>query len=392
MDTKLSLLVADDEALIRRKLCMMLADRFCIDEVETAQPVLESACRGYDAFLLDIVFPDGNGIALCREIKRSDPHSTVVIMSSMESVDAWNDAFTAGADGYLEKRELLGLDPRKIILMIENLVERNRLRRHAEDLNRRQAQILSMLSHDVKAPFQALLGTIDLLRTCDGIPTAAATKVETLHTCVKDQLAFINSLLELLRLESGMAGLRLVPIDINLPVNQCLQALRIVAAKKDISVRAELQQGLPKMRGDIGRICQLVNNLVSNAIKFTPRGGHVDVTTMSERYGDTDGVRLSVSDTGVGIGPPDRGRIFEPFHRGRNVGTEGERGTGLGLSICREIVELHGGRLELDGERPSGSMFVAWFPADGSSSDPLVAQTSRTDGAYTACPAVGPPD
>ena len=86
----------------------------------------------------------------------------------MESVDAWNEAFRAGADGYLEKRELLGLDPRKIVLMILNLVERNRLRRQAEETNRRQAELLSVLSHDVRAPFQTLLGTIELLKINPG--------------------------------------------------------------------------------------------------------------------------------------------------------------------------------------------------------------------------------
>jgi signal transduction histidine kinase len=123
----------------------------------------------------------------------------------------------AGADGYLEKRELLGLDPRKIVLMILNLVERNRLRRQAEETNRRQAELLSVLSHDVRAPFQTLLGTIELLKKN---PDHDATRnIETLYQCAKDQLAFINSLLEFLRLESGMAGFRRSPVDVNLPVN-----------------------------------------------------------------------------------------------------------------------------------------------------------------------------
>lgn len=369
MKHRSSLLLADDEELIRQRVCMMLGDRFCIDQVDTAHSALEAAARGYDAILLDIVFPDGNGIEVCREIKGRDPHATVVISSSMETVDAWNDAFQAGADGYVEKRELMGLDPNKTVLMIENLIDRNRLRRQAEEVNRRQARLLSVLSHDVRAPFQALLGIIELLRRSDGIPEAAAENVETLYHCAKDQLSFISSLLDYLRLESGMVGLRLVPMDINLSVNQSFQGLRILAEKKAISVETDLQQDLPPIRGDLGRICQLVNNLVTNAIKFSPRGGRVEVTTRHTKRNGRQGVHLSVSDTGIGIRSEDRDTIFQPFGRGRDVGTEGERGTGLGLSICREIVQLHGGTLEIEAERPVGTAFTAWFPAEGSATD-----------------------
>lgn len=361
MEQKLNVLVADDEPLIRRKVCMMIGDAFCVDQVATAESAREAAQRGYDAILLDIVFPDGNGIGICREIKERDPYCTVVVSSSMESVDAWNDAFQAGADGYLEKRELLALDPRKIVLMIENLVERNRLKQQAEDLNKRQTELLSVLSHDVRTPFQTLLGTIDLLRK-GSVPSAVAKNVETLYQCASDQLAFINSLLEFLRLESGSGGLRPCSMSINLVVNQALQGLRVLAEKKEITLESYLEDGIPHMHGDLARICQLINNLVSNSVKFTPRGGRVVVSTTSAHRGTREGVELSVLDTGIGINPEDRERIFQRFRRGSTVGTEGEKGTGLGLSICKEIVQLHNGTLTVDDGTTQGTVFRAWFP------------------------------
>ncbi len=312
-------------------------------------------------YLLDIVFPDGNGIEICREIKERDPHSTVIITSSMESVDAWNQAFQAGADGYLEKRELLGLDPRKLVLTILNLVERNRLRRQAEATNRRQTELLSVLSHDVRAPFQTLLGTIELLKKN---PAKQAThNIETLYRCAKDQLAFINSLLEFLRLESGTVGLRRSPLDVNLPVNLSVQRLSSLAARKEISLKTNLQPDLPKIDGDIARISQLVGNLVSNAIKFTPRHGQIKVRTSVANKDGVSGVEISVEDTGLGVNPKDREKIFQRFHRGRDTGTEGETGTGLGLSICKEIAHLHGATLRVDDRKPQGTIFTAWFSA-----------------------------
>lgn len=361
MTDRLHVLLAEDEALIRAKVLMMLGDRFHIDQAPTAQAAREADMSTYDAALMDIVFPDGNGIDVCREIKQCHPHCTVVITSSMESVDAWDKAFQAGADGYLEKRELLGLDPRKIELMIENLVERNRLRRQAEEAHRRQSELLSVLSHDVRAPFQALLGTIDLLRKSD-IPPDAAANVTNLHLCATDQLAFINSLLELLRLEAGAASVRRFPLDLNLPVNQSLQTLGILARDKDLSLDAYLHPALPKIFGDIGKILQVVNNLIGNAIKFTQPGGKVAIKTAPACKNGTSGAEIVVKDTGVGISPDEQQKIFKRFHRGREKGTKGESGTGLGLAICHEIMQLHEGALEVFSERSKGTIMTAWFP------------------------------
>jgi signal transduction histidine kinase len=361
MDERLHVLHADDEAIIRQRVLMMLGDRFHIDQASTAQAARDASATKYDAALMDIMFPDGNGIDLCREIKQQDPHCTVVISSSMESVDAWDQAFQAGADGYLEKRELLCLDPRKIALMIENLVERNRLRREAEEAHQRQAELLSILSHDVRAPFQTLLGTIELLRQ-GSIPTDAARNVENLYLCAKDQLSFINSLLELLRLESGNITVRRFPLDLNLPVNQCLQGLAILARAKDISLATDLKPNLPRISGDIGRFLQVVNNLVGNAIKFTRPSGKIMVRTEVAPQGAQPGAQIVVQDDGIGMTPEEQEKIFQRFHRGREKGTAGEKGSGLGLSICKEIVALHEGTIDAVSAKNHGTTMTAWFP------------------------------
>ncbi len=360
---KKRILVADDEAIVRRQVNMMLGTCFTVEEAALASEVRERPLQSYDAVLLDIVFPDGNGIDVCAEIKADHPHLTVVISSSLESVDAWNKAFAAGADYYLEKRELISLDPRKIRLTLENLIERNALRKQAEERNRRQGELLSVLSHDVRAPFQALLGTIEKLRKSD-IPAEAADNVEDLHQCAKDQLGFINSLLELLRLESGAVRLRPRAVDINLPVSQCLQGLKVLAENKDIHLKCSLEPKLPRIEGDIGKVSQVVSNLVSNAIKFTPRHGSVTVETRACEVAGRPGAEIVVVDTGAGLDDGIGKLPTERFSRGRAAGTEGERGTGLGLSICNEIVQLHGGLLELESAQPCGTKARVWLPCE----------------------------
>lgn len=366
MTDRLSVLVADDETLIRRKVKMMLSDLFNVDEAADAKSAREAACSGYDAMVLDIVFPDGNGIDICREIKAQDPYVTVIVSSSLESVEAWDNAFRAGADGYLEKRELLALNPKKIAVMIEGLVERNRLRRQAADASRRQSELMSVLSHDVRAPFQALLGTIDLLKRSD-IPPDAAKKVDILNDCARDQLAFINSLLELLRLESGMIGLRQAAIDINLPVGQSIQSLGVLARSKGIDIETNLARDLPRIEADLGKIAQVMNNLLSNAIKFSYRGGRIKVSTGRAQYNGDNGVEILVDDEGVGIAAEDEERLLQRFRQGRERGTEGETGTGLGLSICKELVQLHQGAIALESLRPKGTRARIWLPSAGQS-------------------------
>jgi signal transduction histidine kinase len=361
-DTLLSMLVADDETLIRKKVRLMLGTAYCIEETDTASGALSAIDKGYDVVLLDIMFPDGSGIDVCQKIKERNKYCTVIISSSLESVEAWDQAFQAGADGYLEKRELLALDPRKIDIMIRNLVENNRLRQKTEEDGLRQKELLQVLSHDVRAPFQALLGTIDILRK-KSIPESVIHDVELLHECARDQLDFINSLLELLRLESGASGLRRIPIDVNLPVNQALQGLRMLADAKDIIIETQLASDLPTVHGDVGRICQLTANLLANAIKFTPRGGRVVISTRTASDKGAPGVELTIDDTGVGINPEDRQKIYNRFYRGKQRGTEGEKGAGLGLAICKEIVNHHGGLLEILPIEPTGTSVRVWFPA-----------------------------
>jgi signal transduction histidine kinase len=364
------MLIADDETLIRKRVRLMLGDKYRIDEVGTAREALTAMHKDYDVIFLDIMFPDGNGLDVCRQLKEKNQYSTIIISSSLESVEAWDQAFQAGADGYLEKRELQTLDPRKIDIMIRNLVENNILRRKAQDDNQRQKELLQILSHDVRAPFQALLGTIDILMR-KSIPDSVLLDMENLHQTARDQLDFINSLLELLRLESGDSGIRSAILDLNLPVNQALQALKVLANAKEISLQLRLTENLPHIAGDLGRICQLCGNLLGNAVKFTPRGGNITVSTQSCPRRDVPGVELSVADTGVGIKDQYRQEIFERFFRGRQRGTEGEKGAGLGLSICREIMNRHGGILEIDRGADGGTVARAWFPASHSNKDKI---------------------
>jgi signal transduction histidine kinase len=133
---------------------------------------------------------------------------------------------------------------------------------------------------------------------------------------------------------------------------------------KSITLHMKVDQDLPKINGDIARVSQLLNNLISNAVKFTPRGGSIWVQMSARSQDGKAGVAIEITDSGNGINDRELARIFQPFHRGRELGTEGEKGTGLGLAICREIMQLHGGSLEVKNVPTRGACFISWFPCD----------------------------
>ena len=135
-----------------------------------------------------------------------------------------------------------------------------------------------------------------------------------------------------------------------------------LALAKNISIRSELTHDLPKISGDLGQVTRVMNNLLSNGIKFTERGGMIKVRTSESLREGIGGVEAVVEDNGVGVSDQERPKLFAPFHRGREKGTDGEIGSGLGLSICKEIMELHRGSIELDNSALNGSRFRLWFP------------------------------
>ncbi|MGC8605883.1 MAG: sensor histidine kinase, partial [Desulfomonilaceae bacterium] len=186
--------------------------------------------------------------------------------------------------------------------------------------------------------------------------------VDRMFESANQQLAFINSLLELMRLDSGLTQLRLSPTDLNLAVNQSVQTMKTFAIAKNLAIETNLQPHLPKVPGDIGQVTRILNNLLSNAVKFTNRGGKIQIDSHEISKKGIGGVEIVITDDGIGITEQSRTRLFSPFNRGREKGTDGEVGSGLGLSICKELMELHNGTIELESSPGKGSVFKLWFP------------------------------
>jgi signal transduction histidine kinase len=241
------------------------------------------------------------------------------------------------------------------------LLQRERAARAAaEEASQLKDDFLAKLSHELRNPLHAVVGWLQVLRERPDDAVLRGRAMSAIERNSRSLQRMIEDLLDLARASSGKLELRRAPTTIRTLVASVVETLRPSAAVRGVTLQEASTEDPTVVTGDYDRLAQVVINVVSNAIKFTPDGGHVSVTV--ER---TPGeVVVIVSDTGLGISPEAREQIFEPFRQAgpRLAGPEG--GLGLGLSIAKQIVELHGGTIAADSDGLGrGARFTIRLPA-----------------------------
>jgi signal transduction histidine kinase len=235
----------------------------------------------------------------------------------------------------------------------------NALHRAARQANRMKDEFLATLSHELRNPLNAILGWTRLLKTGELDRAATAHALEVIERNVKLQAKLMEDLLDLSRIQTGSVRLDKVPVDLCTVVDGVVESMRPQAVAKQLDFTCEVEGEGLLITGDSDRLAQVSWNLISNAIKFTPAGGKIQVRVRRLE----SSAELSVTDTGMGIEPDFLPHVFERFRRGAATGEPGQEGLGLGLAIVRQLVELHGGdvRAESDG-KGTGARFVVRLP------------------------------
>ncbi len=236
---------------------------------------------------------------------------------------------------------------------------------------------LSSLSHELRGSIAGILVSAELISdpTYENLDKQQVRAVgRRIHSVAGNLLALVDNLLDLGRLEAGRLDVRLQPVDLPLVLDDVAAVIAPLAGPAGVEIEWPATVGVPRVLADPIRLRQVLVNLLTNAVKFTPSGGRawVEIET------DPESVCLAICDTGRGIPPSETERIFEPFERGDGVQAQG---VGLGLAICRRIVELHGSRLELSSQPEVGSRF--WFRLRRSR-EPLPPRLLRPSGGQTA--------
>jgi signal transduction histidine kinase/ActR/RegA family two-component response regulator len=231
-------------------------------------------------------------------------------------------------------------------------------RAQAEGANRMKDQFLSTVSHELRTPLNAMLGWATMLREDVLAPEKRATAIETIERNARAQVRLIEDLLDLARILQGKFQLAVGPVEVVPIVESAIESLRPAAEAKGVRLQRMLDSHATIV-GDGERLQQITWNLISNAIKFTPRGGRVMVTVRRA----ASHVELEVSDTGQGIDAAFLPHVFEPFRQANGGISRRAGGLGLGLSIVRSLVELHGGTVSAASEGAgAGSTFTVRVP------------------------------
>ncbi len=235
---------------------------------------------------------------------------------------------------------------------------------YLKELDQMKSEFVSTVSHDLKTPLTAIRGFADLIRMTGSLDDQQRQFIQRIKEITAEMTDMITDLLDMGKIEAGIE-LQQVPCDLIRLAEDVLLSLEPRAREKEITVETEWPDDLPPVVGDPDRLKQVLMNLVGNAIKYTPEGGHVWVRLLPE-----DGrIIASVQDTGYGIAKRDQKQLFQKFYRVRSDETAHIEGTGLGLAIARSIVERHGGRIWVESEPGKGSTFSFTLPVSSPEPD-----------------------
>jgi signal transduction histidine kinase len=231
-----------------------------------------------------------------------------------------------------------------------------------KDIDRLKSEFLTSMSHELRTPLNSIIGFADvLLQGIDGeLNDMALNDIQLIHNSGKHLLALINDILDLSKIEAGKMELVREAVDIKDVANAVLASSHSLVKDKPVEIITDVSDMLPPVYADKLRLNQILLNLVSNAAKFTHEGTITIKASLNPHKLDV--MTISVIDTGIGIPAAKLGTIFERFRQADSSTTRKYGGTGLGLAICRQLVEMHGGTLNVRSEEGVGSEFYFSIP------------------------------
>ena len=343
----------------------------CVDDPERALAALRKASdSGAPARVALIDVGLRGAIDLISRLRAKQPALICVLMTSSIDNQTAVAAMRRGAYDCFEK----SCDPNTLIAVLDRCFDRLALEREAayeslcvakdaaEAASRAKSGFLAMVSHELRTPLNAIIGFSELMERQVLGPIGNEkyrSYVADIHECGLHLLHIINDILDLSKAEAGKLELHEDVFDLSETIRSVRQLIGTRVADGGLSDSVELPADLPLLRGDERKTKQVLLNLVNNAVKFTPRGGHIEIAS---RFEPGTGVIVTISDTGIGIAPEDLARVLEPFEQAGSPSTRSRHGTGLGLPLVKAIMERHGGTVEIASEIGVGTQISVTFP------------------------------
>jgi signal transduction histidine kinase/predicted metal-dependent phosphoesterase TrpH len=320
-----------------------------------------------DLLILDVMMPNLDGWELCRMVRRSQNKATQEMGILMLTAKAMPEdkvyGLEIGADDYLSKPFSLN----ELILRVAKLVQKQRtvsqLREEIDSLGSlvvKRESSLRKLAHDLKSPLISIgFSARRMLRRHQNEEMKGGLK--TIYDSSLHLTRWVDETLSAKDLSSSARQEQMKEVDIKSLVKQAIDLLKESCLEKSIEIQLRTSPSIPVISCHEPLMYRALVNLLSNGLKYTPRGGKIDVSVQAYFNKKGTGVmKISFRDTGIGICEEDKEKIFQPYYRGRNASSE--EGKGLGLSFVKEVIDLHGGRIVVQSEPNAGSIFSILLP------------------------------
>lgn len=303
--------------------------------------------REFDARLNAILLKNKEGI----------PTGSIFILKSLKEERGLKKALEDKTKALEELNENL---EKKVMERTEEL---EKLNRELDRANQLKGRFIANMSHELRTPLNSILGFSDVLldRIFGELNENQERYVKNIHSSGKHLLELINNVLDLAKIEAGKYEMVYETFPVDDVVSDVVNIMKSLAEKKFIEISVSIGEDISNITADRVKLKQILYNLLSNAIKFTPEGGMVGVDVAKEEN-IIEFVKFSVWDTGIGIGPEDREKIFDEFEQANSSYSRKYGGAGLGLALTKKLVELHGGNITVESTLGEGSTFSFLIP------------------------------
>jgi two-component system, sensor histidine kinase and response regulator len=325
-----------------------LSGQRALDRLATWQP---------DVILLDVMMPDLDGMAVCRQIKATPQWQTIpiIMVTALTAQEDLAACLEAGADDFISK-PVNGIELRS---RVQSML---RIKQHYDDLQgllkQRQA-LVNMVVHDLRNPLASILLVTELLQMHLQrlSPQVQRQKIEQIAIAGQQLHALIDSLLLLAKLESGKMQLNCLEVDLRAVCTSALADFEAIAAEKSLTLVSHLPEPGGSIWVDVVVFRRVLDNLLSNAIKFSPENSLI---RLSAEYLATGGASVQVADRGPGVSEAVRQSVFEQYEVGTMM--RGVNQIGLGLAFCKIAIEAHGGKIAIADNQPTGTIVAIDLP------------------------------
>jgi len=414
-DKRIKILLLEDDPdysmIIQMVIAKEMKNRADLEWVDLLSGALDKlAEQKYDVILMDLTLPDSSGYNTFASIHVQAQETAIVVLSGLDDEKLATEAVRNGAQDYLVKDQI---DGKLLVRAVKYAIERKEVdkelkyanaklqesqkkleqwnkeleeevKRRTEDLSnankkleaanktlrmidKEKTKFLNTVAHDLRTPLAAIRAYADMIIMYKD--ESAEVREEFLNIIIQesDRLgSLIDNLLNLARIESGTIKYDMKQFNLNELISYFVNTYKGHASQLGLSLVSNIPEDITEITGDRNRLGQVIANLLSNAMKFTPSGGKIFIdlnkSFESDAYPERKEVCISVSDTGVGIPKQYHKKIFEKFGRAEMPGETVKEGVGLGLAIAKQIVDHHGGKIWVESEEKKGSKFYFTLP------------------------------